>query len=506
MRRAWTSIMGMGLLGGLTLGCSEAGLEDSGAWDDDDMAYDDDDGDDDMAYDDDDGDDDDSAAAEEACDDVPLDPTTLYLSADDSNSMAAPALARQIIEQDGPVLAPTRTYEFLNYYDFYYPASSVGHLDIAVQAEAGPDDTTTMLIAVVAPSGEDLGRRPRSLTFSVDTSGSMGGPPIAVALEAMRQIAGNLEAGDRVAIVSWDSSANVVLPPLEVVGPDDPTLLAAIEQLTTSGSTNLNQGLVAAYDVATQMYAPDRLNRVILISDGGANTGQTDEDLIAQHAEDNEEDGIYLVGLGTSTTGLGYDDHLMDTVTDLGKGAYVYLDSEAEAAAMLGDDRRFTSIMEIAAMDVQLEMVMPAGYVMDEFHGEEYSGNPSEVEPQHLAPGDAQLFHQVLVDCAPAEHDGSETFEFTATWIDPVTRQQRVDSVTLSVDEMTAAASSQLTKATAVVTYAEALTAVWDLDTLDERRDYIDAVRATVDDAYYATGDADLAEILDLLATYRGNL
>src|SRR5262245_16315947 len=61
-------------------------------------------------------------------------PAVLYLSADDSNSMASPVLARELI---GAGLAPDpaaiRTYEFLNYYRIDYPAPPLGQLSILPQ-------------------------------------------------------------------------------------------------------------------------------------------------------------------------------------------------------------------------------------------------------------------------------------------------------------------------------------------------------------------------------------
>ena len=52
--------------------------------------------------------------------------------------------------------------------------------------------------------------------------------------------------------------------------------------------------------------------------------------LIAGEAEDSDGEGIYLIGVGVSEAS-GYHDTLMDDVTDAGKGAYIFVDSEAEA-------------------------------------------------------------------------------------------------------------------------------------------------------------------------------
>ena len=493
------------LVGALGLnGCADSFLDSELG--DDDAWY----GDDDVAGDDDVGgeygDDDDTPPEdwedEQICDDIPEEPTTLYLSADDSNSMAAPALARQLIGQGTAIRGGMRPYEFLNYYDFYYPPAAPGHLRIDPQVSDNGDGTYTLLIGVAAPSTSDVERRPRTLTFSVDTSGSMSGHALDTARTAMVQMAHNLQPGDTVSILGWDTSVVAHLEHEVVSGPDDPDVLDAIHALQSGGSTDLHGGLVRAYQVAEAAYDEQNLNRVILISDGGANVGVTDEQLIASHSDDADAEGIYLVGIGIDDYAYDYSDDLMDAVTDAGKGAYVYLDDEDEAAVLFGDDQRFLSVMEIAARAVQVEMILPAGFVMEEFHGEEYSEDPDEVEPQHLSPGDAMLLHQVLADCTPEEGDTSDTFEFTVTWTDPVTREARVDTLSATLTEMIDAAGPQLRKSDVVVDYAQSLVAVWDLDPMD-RGPYIGDIVQDAETAYLETGDADLREIADLLGEYR---
>ncbi len=490
--------------------------DDDGAGDDDmagdDDASDDDMGDDDMGDDDvgdddlsdddlgdDDGGDDDTA---DLCDGASTQPYTHYMSADDSNSQAAPALARQWIHAHHAAIGGMRPYEFLNYYTFGYPPAAAGHVDVVPEAHYDDDGELVVLVGVVAPTWEAIGRRPRSITFSVDASGSMAGHPLAMVRSTMCEIARNLQDGDVVSMVTWDHNAAVVLDQEVVDGPFDPDLMAAIDALDDGGSTNLHQGLVTAYDLATAAYSEDRLNRVILMSDGGANTGITDEQLIAEHAEDGEAEGIYLVGVGMDESGFYYDEQLMNTVTDAGRGAYVYIDRPEETAKMFGDDERFMSVMDVAAREVQLSVTLPAGYVIDEFHGEEISPNPHEVDPQHLGPGDAMLYHFVLVDCTPEGHDGSEEFEFTATWVHPVTREPQVDTVTMTADQLQAAAGDEIVKADAVLAYAEALTAVTELPPA-ERIAYLDEVIALVQDAQQQTGDAELLEIAGLLEEYK---
>jgi len=491
--------------------------DDDMAGDDDDMADDDDASDDDTGDDDDASDDDDDAGDDDdvaddddssepdACDEITVDPTTVFMSADDSNSQAAPVLARQWIQEGRAIVGGMRPYEFLNYYGFDYPPAAAGHVDIHPQVHPNEDGNYTILVGVAAPSWEDVGRRPRSLTFTIDRSGSMSGQPLRNVRSAMCEIAGNLEAGDIVSVVTWDHNTAVPLQNETVDGPYDADLMAVIDGLESGGSTNLDQGLVRAYELAEAAYDPDRLNRVLLMSDGGANTGETNEELIALHSEDAEDEGIYMAAVGTATTASYYDEILMNQVSDAGKGAYIYLDTPDEADRVLGDDERFLTIMEVAAREVQLSITMPPGYSLEVFHGEEVSGNPADVEPQHLSPSDAMLYHFVISDCDPANHDGTEVFDFGVTWVDPVTRESRVDTVSMSLDGMLAAAGPQLLKADAVVAYAQALVEAPTLP-LHEGLALIDDVIAQVEGVHANTNDPDMLEIAALLEQYKAAL
>ena len=386
------------------------------------------------------------------CDEASDEAQTFFMSADDSNSQATPVQVRQLLDAGVIPAGNLRIHEFLNYYSFDYEAAEAGTLRIDPQLRPDPEGNNrfSLGVAAVAPSVEPEDRRPIDITFSVDTSCSMGGNGIAASQATMRAVAASLREGDTVSIVRWATETSQLLGGYAVSGPSDPAVLNVIDALETDGTTDLSSGLVAAYDLAAQVQSEGRLNRVILLSDGGANTGETDRNLIAQHAEDAEGEGIYLVGV--LTPGWGYNQELMDTVTDLGKGAYLYVPDAEEAEKMFSGER-FVSNLELAARNVRLSVTMPPLVVLEEFHGEELSQDPDEVEPQHLAPNDVMLYHMNLVDCGASTSSRDLVFELT--WEDLTTGQDRVATMVRSLDELLAAPSLQLLKADAIIAYAE---------------------------------------------------
>ena len=437
---------------------------------------------------------------EDICDAVITEPQVLYLSADDSNSMASPVIARSLIDQGFLVPAGmVRTYEFTNYYDISYEPADPGRVRVLVHMKPEEEDFYNLQIGAQSHETEPWERRPINLTFIMDTSGSMRGTPIELEQDVCRAIASSLRPGDVVSMVVWDVSDATILDSHPVTGPHDFVLRSVCGSLTASGGTNLHGGLVAGYTLASANYDPAYLNRVVLVSDGQANLGVTDETLIAREAEDEEGEGIYLVGVGV---GKGYNDTLMDAVTDAGKGAYVFIDSREEADLIFGE--RFLSTLEIAAMNVQVQLTLPPWLRIEEFHGEEISGDPKEVEPQHLAPNDAMIFHQLVKACEEPPLD--DVITASARYTDPFSRERRTDTTTVTIAELMASqADPQLVKGTAIVEYAEGLKDISDLmragDTTGAQG-ACDSVEASLSLAAAETADPDLADIAGLLGRY----
>jgi Ca-activated chloride channel family protein len=273
----------------------------------------------------------------------------------------------------------------------------------------------------------------------------------------IRAIATSLRKDDIVNAVTWSTGQAVNLNKHVVSGPNDPQIIALANNLSAGGGTDLSAGLKRGYQLAEASYAPERLNRLVLISDGGANTGITDENLIGtQSKKGDKKEGIYLVGVGTGhQNGMSYDDQLMDVVTDMGRGAYVYVDSTEEANAIFGE--RFNEVMEIAARSVQLELTLPWYFQMHKFYGEEYSEDPKEVEPQHLAPGDVMIFNQVIKACSAELVDPDHAITVKISYQDPHSYASKTSSSVRTVDELLNGPIDQLLKGKAIVAYAEAL-------------------------------------------------
>jgi Ca-activated chloride channel family protein len=336
-------------------------------------------------------------------------------------------------------------------------------------------------------------RRPLNITLSLDTSGSMSGEPIELIRQSCLALAHSMGEGDVVSMVTWNDRQEIILDSHAIAGPDDEELVAACRQLDATGTTDLHSGLVLAYELARRNFNHERINRVILMSDGGANTGITDIDLIAQNADDAEGEAIYMMGVGMASPG-SYQDGLMDAVTDAGKGAYIYIDSAEEAQLMFGE--RLLSNVEIAARDVRVELTLPPTFSMAEFHGEEYSEDPEEVEPQHLAPNDAMIYHQIVRSCDQSSLDMGTAITVRATYETPFTREPLDATLETNLGTLLTGDDALLVKGNAVVAYAQALA------DRSLAASALDQVQAAIE---VLGADPDLLEIEELLTLLGGN-
>ncbi len=177
--------------------------------------------------------------------------------------------------------------------------------------------------------GQDLSpeeRRPADLTFVVDTSGSMNQENrLGLVKRALGLLLDQLREDDRIALVTYGSRGQVVLRPTA----DKERIRHAIEVLSSGGSTNAEEGLRLAYELAAKHRREGAIHRVILCSDGVANVGATGPESILAEIRRYAEQGVELTTVGV---GMGnYNDVLMEQLANQGNGRYAYVDDLEEA-------------------------------------------------------------------------------------------------------------------------------------------------------------------------------
>ena len=181
-------------------------------------------------------------------------------------------------------------------------------------------EATQVLVRLVSPAQplsnqEAAPRAPLDLALVIDRSGSMGGEPLAAALESASRIVRGLRSDDRVAIVAFDSAIEVVQP--LTTASDREAIVARIKEIDARGSTDLFGGWEEGVKQLAPFTRKDRIARIILLSDGQANQGVVNESEI--FARVTKAAGA---GITTSTVGLGhgFNESLMTGMATAGEG------------------------------------------------------------------------------------------------------------------------------------------------------------------------------------------
>jgi Ca-activated chloride channel family protein len=247
-----------------------------------------------------------------------------------------------------------RVEECVNYFKQEYPDPSEGAFSINVEAARSPFSPEGTYLLKVGLQGKHLAewqRKDASLTFVMDVSGSMQEDnKIEMVKYGLTKLVDQMRPNDRVAIVAFSNDAWVVLEPTSVENRN--RIIAAINNLYPMNSTNTEAGLRLGYDLAHRYYRDGVINRVILASDGVANVGNTDPNVLAQYAQDYYGRNIFL-----STVGVGqgnYNDQLLEQLADKGNGTYSFLDSPEAAERIFAQD--LTGTLQTIAKDAKVQV------------------------------------------------------------------------------------------------------------------------------------------------------
>jgi Ca-activated chloride channel family protein len=189
---------------------------------------------------------------------------------------------------------------------------------------AGRLQELTLLIRLhPAPAPQRSGTRlPLNLSLVLDRSGSMSGEPLETAKGAIVAALRQLQAQDRVSVVSFDDEVRVEVPSGPVRDLD--ALIAQVMRIESGGSTALYDGwMEGATQVAAHLNR-EGLNRVILLSDGKTNCGLRDHTEIARRVA-----GLTERGVSTTTLGFGrrYDETLLLGMATAGDGNFEHIET-----------------------------------------------------------------------------------------------------------------------------------------------------------------------------------
>lgn len=144
-------------------------------------------------------------------------------------------------------------------------------------------------------------RRPLNLSIVIDRSGSMSGQPLKQAVNAARLLVEQLTPEDILSIVIYDDDVETVFEPQLVKNKD--IIYTVLSKIRAGGCTNLSGGWLKGCEHVQTHQTPDKINRVLLLTDGQANVGVTDSKVLISTAQQKAQNDQ------VSTTTLGFGAH-----------------------------------------------------------------------------------------------------------------------------------------------------------------------------------------------------
>jgi Ca-activated chloride channel family protein len=272
----------------------------------------------------------------------------------DVDTASYPLVRNYLVHGTLPPKQAIRTEEFVNYFDYELAAPTEGDFAVHLQAMpslfSGHQERTLLSIGIKAREVLEDSRKPMNLVFVIDKSGSMAGERMELVKKSLELLVDQMRQDDTLGIVTFDSGGHIVLEPTSAK--QRWKLREAIRNLTTGGSTNAAEGLELGYQMMATCFSQDRINRLVLASDGVANTGETDQERILQTVRAQAEAEVDLTTLGV---GMGnHNDVFLEQLANKGDGSCHYIDDYAEAKRVLVE--QFLGTMVTIARDVKIQV------------------------------------------------------------------------------------------------------------------------------------------------------
>ena len=202
--------------------------------------------------------------------------------------------------------------------------------------------------------GGEKARAPMNVALVIDRSGSMQGKRIEEARRAAQMAVDRLSSNDIVSVVSYDDRVEVEVPATKAT--DRAAIKERIGRLTPRGSTAIWAGMQAGAAEVRKFKSSDRVNRIILLSDGLANVGPSQPVEFAGLGRQLASEGITVSTLGL---GLGYNEDLMAKLASAADGAHAFVQEPADIAQFLTRD--FDDALGVVAQDVEIIFTLAPG-------------------------------------------------------------------------------------------------------------------------------------------------
>lgn len=225
---------------------------------------------------------------------------------------------------------------------------------------AGARSTRYLMISLTAPVAPPRTERPPvNVGLVLDRSGSMDGErKFVLARDAVAQSLRLLRPHDRFTLVVYDGDVDVLMSPTLATPDATRAALQRLAGVQPRGCTDLhggwNAGALGLLDLTRA--GSGGVTRLLLLTDGLANEGETDPYVLTQRARE-----LRTLGVATTTFGVGadFDERLLRDMAHEGGGHFYFVETPAQIPDLLTSE--LGEALEVVRRDAVLHIELPDG-------------------------------------------------------------------------------------------------------------------------------------------------
>ena len=258
-------------------------------------------------------------------------------------------------------------------------------------------------VELEAQRSERAGRTPLNVSLVLDRSGSMEGAKLLKAKQAACTAVDHLADDDYFSLVVYSDRAEVLLKPQEVGSrAHRERLKETIENIRCHGSTALYAGVTTGAEQVRAKKNLERVNRVLLLSDGLANVGPQRTPQLAELGRELRRDGISVTTIGL---GEDFNEDLMTGLAVASQANYYYVQDVEKLPGIFAEE--LGQACRRVAREVRLHIEVPGGVELKEILGHPEipcSKGVAEITLPEVFGAERRLFHlRCTADAGTAE-------------------------------------------------------------------------------------------------------
>lgn len=221
--------------------------------------------------------------------------------------------------------------------------------------EAGRAHKTFLKISLTGFELSGLEERTAAnVALVLDESGSMTGKKLEEAKEAALLAVDLLNEDDILSIISYDSHVKVLVPATRVADKTD--IRRAIRDMKAGGQTALFAGVSKGAREIRKFIDKERVNRIILLSDGQANVGPSTSTELGELGMSLGKEGISVTTIGL---GAGYNEDLMANLAGYSDGNHAFVENPEDLVKIFNYE--FGDVLSVVAQDLLIRIEFEDG-------------------------------------------------------------------------------------------------------------------------------------------------